>query len=158
VWCVCVCVWRGGDEREWAPILIWLFRQQVKVNWQTEKNAVIKYDKDTRKIKNKFIFFFSWKLNSLLLRVKPIVFGTALDREPGFKTVNLIKYWIQCRHYGGACVWGGYNRSLCHPILCNSKFAVLLKTVFTFIHKTNDAIVSKFDHTFLTKLCAVDGR
>jgi len=43
---------------------------------------------------------------------------------------------------------GGYNRSLCHPILGDSKFIVLLKTVLTFNHKTNDAIVSKIDHTF----------
>jgi len=35
---------------------------------------------------------------------KPTVFGTAFDREPGFKTENLIKYGIQCRHYGGASV------------------------------------------------------
>jgi len=32
----------------------------------TETNAEIKYDKDTGKIKNKFIFLFSWKLHSLL--------------------------------------------------------------------------------------------
>jgi len=45
---------------------------------------------------------------------------------------------------------GGCNRSLCHPILSDSKFVVLLilKTVLTFNHKTNDAIVSKIDHTF----------
>jgi len=30
-----------------------------KVNYQTEKNAEIKYDKNTRKIKNKFLFLFS---------------------------------------------------------------------------------------------------
>jgi len=30
-----------------------------------ERNAEIKYDKDTRKIKNKFIYLFSWKLRSL---------------------------------------------------------------------------------------------
>jgi len=35
---------------------------------------------------------------------KPIVFGTAFDREPGFKSENLIKYRIQCGYYGGACV------------------------------------------------------
>jgi len=43
---------------------------------------------------------------------------------------------------------GDYNRSLCQPILGDSKFVVLLKTVLTFSHKTNDAIVSKIDHTF----------
>jgi len=26
--------------------------------------------------------------------VKPTVFGTAFERESGFKTENLIKYWI----------------------------------------------------------------
>jgi len=36
--------------------LISLFRQQVKVICQNERNAEIKYDKDTLKIKNKFIF------------------------------------------------------------------------------------------------------
>jgi len=35
-----------------------VFRQQVKVNCQTERNVEIRYDKDTRKIKNKFIFLF----------------------------------------------------------------------------------------------------
>jgi len=35
---------------------------------------------------------------------KPTVFGTAFDRKPGFKTENLIKYRIHCRHYGGACM------------------------------------------------------
>jgi len=34
-----------------------------KVNCQTERNAEIKYDKNTRKIKIKFIFLFSWKLH-----------------------------------------------------------------------------------------------
>jgi len=43
---------------------------------------------------------------------------------------------------------GGYNRSLCHPSLGDIKFVVLLKTVLTFNHKTNDAIVSKIDQTF----------
>jgi len=37
-----------------------------KSDCQTERNAEIKYDKNTRKIKNKFIFLFSWKLHSLL--------------------------------------------------------------------------------------------
>jgi len=50
-----------------------------------------------------------------------------------------------------------YNRSLCHPILVDFKFIVLLKTVFTFNHKSNDAIVSKIYHTFQIKLYAVDG-
>jgi len=43
---------------------------------------------------------------------------------------------------------GVYNRSFCHLTLGDSKFVVLLKTVLTFNHKTNDAIVSKIDHTF----------
>jgi len=47
------------------------------------------------------------------------------------------------------CVRGGYNRSFCHPILGDSrKFVVLLKTVLTFNHKTNDAIVIKIDYAF----------
>jgi len=45
-----------------------------------------------------FIFLFLWKLH------KPTVFDTAFDREPGFKTENLIQYRIQCRHSGGASV------------------------------------------------------
>jgi len=40
---------------------------------------------------------------------------------------------------------GNYNRSVCHPILGDSKLVVLLKTVLTFNHKTNDAIVIKID-------------
>jgi len=49
---------------------------------------------------------------------------------------------------GPVCVCeGSYNRSLCHPILSDSKFVVLLKTVLTFNHKINDTIMSKFDHT-----------
>jgi len=44
-----VCVW--GDERESISNLISLFRQQVNVNCQTERNVEIKYDKDSRKIK-----------------------------------------------------------------------------------------------------------
>jgi len=55
------------------------------------------------------------------------------------------------------CVWGRYNNSLFHPILGDSKFVILLKTVLTFNHSTNDAIVSKIGHIFYTKLCAVDG-
>jgi len=43
---------------------------------------------------------------------------------------------------------GGYNRSLCHSILGDSKFIVLLKTVLIFNHKTNDTIVSKIDLAF----------
>jgi len=35
---------------------------------------------------------------------KPTIFGAAFDREPGFKTENLIKPWAKCRHFGGACV------------------------------------------------------
>jgi len=95
--------------------------------------------------------------------LKSLVFGTAFDREPRFKTENLIKYRIQCRHYGGACVCvyvcvcvcvgrGGYNRRLCHPNLGDSKFVVLLKTVLTFNHKTNNVIVSKIYHTLLNKI------
>jgi len=42
----------------------------------------------------------------------------------------------------------GYNRSLCHPVLGDSKFVVLLETVLTFNQETEDAIVSKINHTF----------
>jgi len=42
----------------------------------------------------------------------------------------------------------GYNRNSCQPILGDFKFVVLLKTVLTFNHKTNDAIVSKINRTF----------
>jgi len=35
--------------------------------------------------------------NSLLYGLKPIVFGTAFDQEPGFKTENLIQYRIYSR-------------------------------------------------------------
>jgi len=61
-------MWVGGgyDEKERIQNLISLFRQQVKVNVKLKK-VEIKYDKDTRKIENKFIFLFSWKLQSLLL-------------------------------------------------------------------------------------------
>jgi len=46
-------------------------------------------------------------------------------------------------------VWGGrLQQKLFHPILVDFKFVVLLKTVLTFNHKTNDAIVSKIDRTF----------
>jgi len=41
---------RGG-ERAKISILISLFHQQQKVKCQTERNAKIKFDKDTRKIK-----------------------------------------------------------------------------------------------------------
>jgi len=40
------------------PNLISLFYQQVKVNCQTERNAEIKYDKDTPKIKKNHFFLF----------------------------------------------------------------------------------------------------
>jgi len=55
-----------------------------------------------------------YKINSLFsfhgsyvvfCKGKPTDFGTAFDRESGFKTENLVKYRIQCRHYGGACVY-----------------------------------------------------
>jgi len=56
---------------------------------------------------------------------KLTVFGTAFDREPGFKTENQIKCRIQCRHCGGACMCeGSYNRSLCRPILGDSKYVL----------------------------------
>jgi len=46
--------------------LISLFCQQVKVNYQTERNAENKYDKDTRKIKKliDFLLFMeaTWSL------------------------------------------------------------------------------------------------
>jgi len=49
---------------------------------------------------------------------------------------------------GPVCVRSeGYSRSLYYLILGDSKFVVLLKTVLTFDHKTNDTIVSKIDHT-----------
>jgi len=51
-------------------------------------------------------------------------------------------------HIPKATTGGGYSRSLGHHILSDSKFVVLLKTVLTFNYKTNDAIVSKIDHTF----------
>jgi len=54
----------GDDKRKSFPILISLFCQQV--NYETERNAEIKNNKDTHKVKNKFIFLFSWKLHSLL--------------------------------------------------------------------------------------------
>jgi len=50
---------------------------------------------------------------------------------------------------GPVCMYAcerGYN--LCHPTLGDSKFVVLLKTVLTFNHKTNDAIVRKIDYIF----------
>jgi len=48
------------------------------------------------------------------------------------------------------CVRRVYNRYFCHLILGDSrKFVVLLKTVLTFNHKTNDAIVSKINHKFI---------
>jgi len=61
------------------------------------------------------------------------------------KTEYLIKY-RSVTMVGPVCMTerGGYNRSLCHPILGD----YLLKTVLTFNHKTYDAIVSKIDHTF----------
>jgi len=59
--------------------LISLFRQQVKVNCQTERNAEIKYDKDTSKIKNSFFSFHGSYI--VFCNGKPTVFGTALDRE-----------------------------------------------------------------------------
>jgi len=103
--------------------------------------------------KYKIYSFFSFHESYIVFcKGKSTVFGTAFDREPGFKTDNLIKYRIQCRHWSGACVCvrgeGSYNRSFCHPILGDSKFVDLLKTVLTFNHKTNDAIVNKIDHTF----------
>jgi len=48
---------------------------------------------------------------------------------------------------------GGYNRSLCYPIMGDSKCFVLLKTMLTFNHKTNDAIVSKLDYILNKIVC-----
>jgi len=111
---------------------------------QTKRNVKIKYNKDTRKIKNKFIFLFHLSY-VVFCKGKPTVFVTAFDREPGFKTEcnkisNLMPslWWGLC-----VCVREGYNISLCHPSLGDCNFVVLLKTVLTFNHKTNDAIVRK---------------
>jgi len=38
------------------------------VNCQTEKKSEIKYAKDTRKIENKLIFLFSWKLQTAVFK------------------------------------------------------------------------------------------
>jgi len=62
----CVCVCGRGVTRMNSKFDSAVFLQQAKVNCQTERNAEIKYDKDTRKIKSKFIFIFTWKLHSLL--------------------------------------------------------------------------------------------
>jgi len=52
------------------------------------------------------------------------------------------------------CVWEGrLQQKLFYPILGYSKFVVLLKTVLTFNHKTNDTIVSNIDHTFKKIVC-----
>jgi len=47
-----------GMARMNSKFDITVFGQQVKVTCQTEGNAEIKFDKDTRKIKNNFIFLF----------------------------------------------------------------------------------------------------
>jgi len=52
-----------------------------------------------------------------------------------------------------ACEGAGLQQKLVPPILGDSKFVVLLKTVFTFNHMTSDAIVSKIDHTFVKITC-----
>jgi len=87
-------------------------------NWK--KKSEIKYDKDNRKIENKFIFLFSYGSYKVFYQGKPAVFGTAFEREPGFITENLIKYRIQCLHFDGTCVWVWGERlqqKLLQPIL-----------------------------------------
>jgi len=86
---------------------------------------------------------------TLVCKDKPTVFGTAFDREAGFKTEsNKILNPVPSLLWGLCVCEGDYNKSFCYPTLGDSKFVVLLKTVFTFNHKTNDAIVSKIDHKF----------
>jgi len=75
-----------GDKKERIPSLISLFGQQVKVNCQTERNAEITCDKDTRKIKINSFFTFHGSYKDFCNKGKPTVFGTAFDCEPGFKT------------------------------------------------------------------------
>jgi len=127
-----------------------LFRQQVKVNCQTEKKAEIKYNKDTRKIKNKFIFLFSWNCYcyKVFYQGKPAVFGTALYRKPGFITENLINYRIQWFHYGGTCVWGSTTEAFVTLFWAALNLLYYRKQILTLNHKANDAIVSKIDHAF----------
>jgi len=79
------------------------------VNCQTWKKCQIKYDKDTSKINSFFSFHGSYIVSC---KGKPTV--TAFNREPEFKTENLIKYRIQCRHYDKACVCeGGATTEAC---------------------------------------------
>jgi len=61
---------------------------------QTERNAEIKFDKDSA---NKIFFFFHGSYNSLLQGLSQLFFGTSFDHEPGFKTEILIKYRIHSR-------------------------------------------------------------
>jgi len=75
-------VWGEGGRKRKNSKFTSLFHQ-VKVKCQTERNAEIKFDKGTSKIK--INLFFSWK---------PSVFGTVFAHEPGFKTENLLKYRI----------------------------------------------------------------
>jgi len=85
------------------------------LNAQTERNAEIKYDKDTRKIQNNSSIHGRY---IVFCKGKPTVFGTAFNREPGFKIGNLIKYRIQCRHYVWSlcvCVGGGLQHILVPP-------------------------------------------
>jgi len=46
------------------------------------------------------------------------------------------------------CVRGATTEACATLFWATLKFVVLLKTVLTFNHKTNDAIESKIDHTF----------
>jgi len=60
----------------------------------------------------------------------------------------------QCGHFSDKGGWGQFFRDFVRTSFMDGP---LLKTVVTFNHNTNGAIVSKIDHTFQTKLCAVDG-
>jgi len=51
-----------------------------------------------------YSFFPLHKSYKVFYQGKPAVYGTALERKLGFITENLIKYRIQCRHYGRTCV------------------------------------------------------
>jgi len=62
--------------------LISLFRQQEKVNIQTERNAEIKYAKDIRKINSFFSFHGGY---IVFCKGKLTVFGTALTVNQDLK-------------------------------------------------------------------------
>jgi len=116
------------------------------VNCQTERNAEIKFEKDTRKIKiNSFSLFM--EVIQSFIRVKPTVLGTAFHHEPGFKAENLIKYRILCRHYNEAC-GGGATTETCATLFWATLNLLITENSLTFNHKTNDVNVSKIDHKF----------